>query len=495
MSIRTHARRAAAFLAGGALVASGLGLAGPAPVAHAADTPAPEATATATWLDGQLVDGLLSGDVSRTMDFGLSLLASGTDSPELLAKINAGIDAKVDAYISGAFSPNASNAKAAYYYQVTGLDATDFLTELAADVDDTTGQIDGGTVYSQVWAVLALQQAGSAETPKALNALLATQCTTGDDVGSWGYSCTGGADYDYTAYSILALLPFDEDANAIAAVDKAVAWLKSETAEDGGIGETMWTPNNTNSTGLVAWALGETGDPAAAKSAAWVARHQLLKLTGCPADPEPGAIGYDTTALANARADGEIATPDRSQWTLASAQALAGLAYLSTPAVGKISAPTGYVRAWTNVTVKVSGLRTGQPGCLAGFGNAERVGGPVSTTVGLPPTTGNRILALRWINGSTTATIKALGAKTFSPRVTSARVRRGGTQTILVTGLAPGERFSVRYAGRVVRTGTATSAGGVRASFRVGQTTGVKGVVVLGQFSNRRGSTTFRVVR
>lgn len=499
MSIRTRAHRAAALLAGGALVASGLALAGPAPVARAADTSTPEATAVATWLEGQLAEGLLSGDVSRTMDFGLSLLASGTDTPELLAKVNAGIDAGVDAYIAGAFSPNASNAKAAYYYQVAGGDPTKaaaFVDEVEADVDES-GQIDGGIVYSQAWAVLALQQAGSGEAAAARDALINNQCTTGADIGSWGYSCEGGADYDYTAYSILALLPFDEDPTASAAIDSAIAWLKSETASDGGIGLTEYTPNNTNSTGLLAWALGEAGDPAAAKSAAWVARHQLLTLTGCTSalDPEAGAIGYDATAISNARTDGEIAAPDRSQWTLASAQALAGLGYLATPAVGKVTAPTGYVQAGTNVTVKVSGLRAGQPGCLAGFGNAKRIAGPLSTTVKLPATTGNRVLALRWIDGSTTATIKALGARTFAPRVTSARVRRGGIQTVLVTGLAPGERFSARYAGRVVGTGTATSLGGVRASFRVGQTTGIKGVVVLGQFSNRRGSTTFRVVR
>lgn len=500
MSIRTRAHRAAVLLAGGALVASGVSLTGPAPLAHAAGTPAPEATAAAAWLDGQLVDGLLSGDVSRTMDFGLSLLASGTDTPELLGEINAGIDAKVDAYISGAFSPNASNAKAAYYYQIAGGDpakAAVLVDEVEADVDDA-GQIDGGTVYSQAWAVLALQQAGSGEADEARAVLLEGQCTTGADVGSWGYSCEGGADYDYTAYSILALLPFEADPAVDTAIDAAIGWLKSETAADGGIGVSDWTPNNTNSTGLLAWALGEAGESvAAAKSAAWVARHQLVKLTGCTSalDTEAGAIGYDATAISNARTDGEIAAVDRSQWTLASAQALAGLAYLATPAVGKVTAPTGYVQAGTNVTVRVSGLRAGQPGCLAGFGNAKRIAGPVTTTVKLPGTTGNRVLTLRWIDGSATATVKALGAKTFSPRLARTRVRRGGLQTVTVAGLARGERFSVRYAGRTVRTGTATSTGVARATFRVGRVKGIKTVVVLGQFSNRRGSTTFRVVR
>lgn len=496
MSIRTRARRAAALLAGGALVASGLGLAGPAPLAHAAGTPAPEATAAAAWLDGQLVDGLLSGDVSRTMDFGLSLLASGTDTPELLGEINAGIDAEIGTYIKN----DGTNAKAAYYYQIAGVDPSDaatFVAEAEADVDDA-GQIDGGLVYSQVWAVLALQLAGSGEADEARAALLDGQCTTGADVGSWGYSCDGGADYDYTAYSILALLPFEADPAVDAAIESAITWLKSETAPDGSIGLTDWTPNNTNSTGLLAWALGEAGETAAAaKSAAWVARHQLVELTGCTSalDTEAGAIGYDATAISNARADGAIAAPDRAQWTLASAQALAALGYLAVPALGKVAAPTGYVRAGTNVTVKVSGLRAGQPGCLAGFGNAKRVAGPVTTTVKLPATTGNRVLALRWIDGAATTTIKALGAKTFSPRVAKARVRRGGLQTVAVAGLAPGERFSVRYAGRTVRTGTATSTGVARATFRVGRVKGIKTVVVLGQFSDRRGSTTFRVVR
>lgn len=494
MSIRTRAHRAAALVAGGALVASGLGFAGPAPVAHAADVPAPEATAAAAWLDGQLVDGLLSGDVSRTMDFGLSLLASGTDTPELLAEINAGIDAGADAYIANNWAPNAANAKVAYYFQLAGLDASAYLAELATDVDDTTGEIDGGTPYSQAWAVLALKLANNGEAEAAKNALIADQC----DHGGWSYSCEV-ADPDITAYSVLALLPFDdqvEDADAIAASDRAIDWLKSEQGADGGVVANGVA--NANSTGVTAWALGEAGESAAAaKSAAWVARHQFVQLPGCLAelDPEPGAIGYDSTALANARADGGIAAPDRSQWTLASAQALAALGYLATPAVGTVTGPTGYVRAGANATLKVSGLRAGQPACLTGFGNVTRVSGPGSTAFGLPPTTGNRVVVLRWIDGSTTTTIKALGAKTFSPRVASARVRRGGLQTVRVTGLARWERFSVRYAGRTVRSGTATSTGIARATFRVGRVKGLKSIVVLGQFSNRRGSTTFRVVR
>ncbi len=486
MSIRT---RAGALLAAGALVASGLALAGPAPTAHAADVPSPEARAAVTWLNAQLVDGLVSGEVGTTMDYGLSLIASETQTPALLDQLNAGISGGVDAFIAASWQPNGARAKAAYYYQVAGLDAGALLSGTKAAVDDTTGQIDGGTPYSQAWAVLALETAGDAEAPQAKAALLATQCPS----GAWSYDCAA-PDPDITAYSVLALLPFDEDATAQAAVDKAVAWLKSVQSATGGIAANG--TENSNSTGLAAWALGEAGESAAAaKSASWVAARQLTRLAGCTSalDPEAGGIAYSSATLATARTEGTIA--NRKQWALASAQSLAGLASLSNPVAARVYGPTGYVRAGTVVTVRTSGLRVGQPACLAGFGNVRAIAGPGYARVTLPAATGNRVLALRWVGGGVTTTIKTLGAKTFRPKLRSTRVRRGGLQVVTTTGLAPYERFTVRYAGRAIRTATATSTGVARVSFRVGRVKGLKSVAVLGQFSNRRGTTTFRVVR
>lgn len=486
MSIRT---RAGALLAGGALVASGLTLAGPSPVASAADVPSPEAKAAVTWLNGQLSNGLLSGNVGTTMDYGLSLIASETQTPALLDQLNAGITGGLDAFIAASWQPNGARAKAAYYYQVAGLDAASLVADTKAAVDDTTGQVDGGTPYSQAWAVLALKTAGDAEAAKAAEALVATQCPS----GAWSYDCSA-PDPDITAYSVLALLPYDEDVAATDAVDLAVQWLTSVQSATGGIAANG--TENSNSTGLAAWALGEAGEAAAAaKSASWVAARQLAKLAGCASalDPEAGGIAYSSATLATTRTNGTIA--NRSQWTLATAQALAGLAYLSNPVAGRVYGPTGYVRAGTTVTVRTAGLRAGQPACLAGFGNARAVAGPGYATVKLPVATGNRVLALRWVGGGVTTTIKTLGAKTFRPKVRSARVKRGGLQVVTTTGLAPYERFTLRYAGRTIRTATATATGVARVSFRVGRVKGLKSVVVLGQFSNRRGTTTFRVVR
>lgn len=489
MSIRT---RAGALLAGGALVASGLALAGPTPVASAADNPSPEAAAAAAWLKAQLADGLLSGNVGQTVDFGLSALASGTDTPELLAQLGAGIETKHADIAAG--SPTLVAEVVTFQAQVGGADSG--FVQKVADATDATGKFDGGQAYQQVWGVSALHAAGNAEDVAAAGYLRADQCTS----GAWGYgtACSDGTDYDTTARAVLALLPFDEDAQVSAAIDKAVAWLESELAPDGGIGESMWTPVNTQSTGLVAWALGEAGSPAAAKAASYVAARQLVRITGCasPLDPEHGAIAYGDEDLKQARAAGKIDPADRGyQWIWPSAQALAGLAYLGNPVSGRVYGPTGYVRAGTTVTVRSTGLRAAQPACLAGFGNARAIAGPGYAKVTLPAATGNRVLALRWLGGGVTTTITTLGAKTFRPKVRSTRVKRGGLQVVTVTGLAPAERFTVRYAGRAIRTATATSTGVARVSFRVGRVKGLKSVVVLGQFSNRRGTTTFRVVR
>lgn len=499
MSIRTRARRAGVLLAGGALAASGLsaglGLAGPAPVAHAADVPSPEAKAVSAWLQAQLADGLLAGNIAWTADLGLSALASGTDTPELLAQLNTGLDARHADILSGAPVTAAEVVAFQAQSQGEGADA-DLVQVVAGATDDTTGAFTDGQAWKQVWAVSALQAAGNAEAAKAAAFLRADQCATG--AWGWGTACDGGTDYDTTARGVLALLPFaDEDPAAQTAVDDAVTWLEGELAADGGIGESMYTPINTQSTGLVAWALGAAGSALAPKAASYVAGRQLVKLTGCasPLDVEHGAIAYSDDDVTTARKDGKIDAADRGyQWIWPSAQALAGLAYLSNPVTGRVTGPTGYVHAGTTVAVKVTGLRSSQPACLSGFGTTRRVAGPLGTTVKLPASTGNRVLALRWLGGTTaTTTIKALAAKTFRPVLRSTTVARGGTQVVAVSGLAPGERFVVAYAGRQVGAGTATSKGAIRVTFAVGRTTGVKSVVVRGQFSDRRGSTTFRV--
>ena len=70
--------------------------------------------------------------------------------------------------------------------------------------------------------------------------------------------------------------------------------------------------------------------------------------------------------------------------------------------------------------------------------------------------------------------------------------RRGTTVAITVSRLAPGERVTVTVGG-VRFVGKAGSAGTYVARVAAPRRAGTAKVVVVGQFANRTGSTTFRV--
>lgn len=510
------ARRATAALAGGTLVACGLGLVGPAPVAHAVDA-RPEATSAAEWLKSQLngddlfsyldYQGDLVTDVGTTLDFGLSLVATGADAGALTA-VRGGIDAALSDYI-GADGNEGRVAKAAAFYEAVGQDLSDvggidLLDRLEDSVDDATGQLGGfDDTYGQAWAVQALDANSSGEADLATEYLVSLRCTG----AGWGYDDFTSGDcvsaVDGTAYTLLALLPQRDDLDVAPAIEGAIQWLESQQRADGGFGDwgvnTNGTTSEANGSGLAAWALGEAGETERAQDAArWVADHQIsfvpVACGSTPLSSELGAIAYDDANITQGLTDG-IAPEDQQTWVIASAQALAGLKYLvdapaSTPAV---TAPTGYVRAGLTATVQVTGIRPGQIVCVGGFGVRHRVVGSGAQDIRLPAATGDRLVTLTHAGGTAQATIKTLGVRTLRPVLARTSVVRGGSQTVAVSGLAAGETVTVVYRNGVVRTGRATSKGAYRVSFPVGRVTGTKTVLVRGEFPTRRGSTTFRV--
>ncbi|NHA01807.1 hypothetical protein G5V59_24730 [Nocardioides sp. W3-2-3] len=220
MSIRT---RAGALLAGGALVASGLALAGPSPAAHAADNPSPEAAATTAWLKAQARRRPAVGQ--RRPDRRLRAQRPGQRHrhPRVCSpRLGAGIETKHADIAAG--SPTLVAEVVTFQAQVGSADSG--FVQAVADATDATGKFDGGQAYQQVWGVSALHAAGNAEDAAAAGYLRADQCTS----GAWGYgvACGDGTDYDTTARAVLALLPFDEDPQVSDAIDKAVGWLESE---------------------------------------------------------------------------------------------------------------------------------------------------------------------------------------------------------------------------------------------------------------------------
>ena len=471
-------RRAAALVAAPTLTVAALA-ATPAP-AHAAESPAPAATAAASWLSTQLTDGDVLGQgapFGATLDLAQGLIATGA-SPSLLATLSDGIDAGVDAY---ATTPAAA-AKAAWFYAAA--DETvpaDLVTDVEEAVDPS-GRF-GTDAANQALAVLALEGAGSAEAEMAGVYLAGMQC----EDGSFAYNedCSFGGTVFDTATALLALDAIEDPLpGPAAAIPTATAYVADQQLAGGAFGAP-----NANDPGIAGWALGEVGrTDLAAAAATWIAARQIVSLPGCAARVGHGALMWTDADFAEGLTESNLASTVYS-----SAQALGALAHLpaSAPAM---SAPKGYVKAGSTVTVKVTGLRAGEAACLSGAGSSATLAGPGSLSVKLPAATREHTLTLFTLGTPVTTTVEALGAKKLKLD-RSKKVKKGKKQTVKVTGLAAGEKVTVRVDGKRVDAGKATAAGVVKSVFKVTGKPGKRTVKVVGQFGNRTGTTTFKVVR
>ena len=143
----------------------------------------------------------------------------------------------------------------------------------------------------------------------------------------------------------------------------------------------------------------------------------------------------------------------------------------------------------------MSGLRSGEVACLSGVGAGTRVTGPGgAVSLKLPAATKNHVLTLSSVGAPVTVTVRALGA-TKLRIAKSAKVTSGKKQRAKVSGLAAGERVKVFVKGKRVDGGTANKNGVFRAVFKVRGKVGKRVLSVRGQFTNRTGRTTFKVVR
>lgn len=547
MLTRSLARRAAAAVTGGALVATGLLAAGPAPQAHAV-TESTTADATATWLVGQLDGqhllsylnfGSVSADVGLSIDLLLDLVDSG-DHADVVDQIAAAVEGRATTYAAhdtnpttydcATFTPIAETPYETYYSSATAkalaglaaagrtggtVDALQTQLETvtvdggadAGRISDSTTQggsartdCDYANVFGQAFAVRALDAVGSDEEDAALGYLLDLQNAD----GSWneGLRPIGGAQpaadpsTDGTATALVQLQQVDPSPSLATdtqtAIAKGIAWLKQTQAADGSFGAVGGFGPNANETGLAGWALGLAGeDDAAASAAGWLAARQVVKLTGCTTslDAASGAVAYSDDAFAQGRTDG-ITAAVLGQWLRSSAQALPALAYLptGTPAV---TAPTGYVRAGHPVSVKVSGMPKGAQSCVSGAGPGRRLVGSGTVSLALPAGTRTHTITVRTLDGNATTTLKALGAAKLKVRV-PARINVRKKVAVTVTGLAPRERATITVgAKKVVRTASASGKIVVKVKTVKRGKTKVKAV---GQFADRRGKATVRVV-
>ncbi|MEI5672521.1 MULTISPECIES: hypothetical protein [unclassified Nocardioides] len=493
-------RRAAALVAAPVLASAAVVAVSGAPALAAPTTPpTPAATAAATWLATQTTAGTLPS-LGQTLDFGVGLEASGA-APQVLAAVKTGVDARVASYATG----NNSIAKAAWFYGLVGDPTSAGDTDLNLlglvedNTDDTTGALGGQ--YAQQWfGTLALVEGGSDEAAKSAEYLRSGQCAD----GGWGYStpCVGEGDQFATYYSLAALASLEvKDAPTQAAIDKAVAFLGGKQSATGGFEncteyagppnyECLKSEDNANDTGLAAWSLGLAGANApAAKAAAWVAAHQYVSLPACgAAAPAAGAVSWTSSTFPEG-----VTEDNREQTVFATAQALAGLAYLPTSKPA-LSGPTDYVQAGRTISLKVSGLNAGERGCVSGVGTGKQVSGPGAVAVAIPAGTRNHVLTLSTAGRPATATVKALGATKFRV-IVAKRVAKGKKVRARVTGLAPRESVTLRVTGKRVVRGTANANGVFRTVVKATGKVGKRKVTVRGEFTNRTGKGAFRVVR
>ncbi len=547
MSVLT--RRLGALVASSALAASGLAaFAAPA----GAIVPVTPASNGANWLVGQLTGGLMHNpnfggfdDYGLTIDTGLALQAVGGHASDVKTIDNA-LAANIDSYVTGgAFDEPGSlyagaAAKAAYFAEQAYLaDGTNpspvayggrsLLTDVENSVSGTApikGRIqnvssfaDFSNTIGQAFAVNVLSTVSSAKTADALAFLLKQQCAGGyfrlnftADTTATDQTCDGGVatgqsapDPDVTATALRLLLPqVDSNAKVARAIGKAEAWLLDQQHADGSFnGGTSTNVPNANSTGLAGWALGLLGDTdAASRAAVWVRQHQADELPGCSShlSTQTGAIAYDNHGLAAGRAGG-ITDATSDQWRRATSQALAVLQWAPTgTSAVALTGPSGYVEAGKKATYHVSGVVPGHTVCVTGiaiaFVGSAGIDGTAAVSVTIPPGTATRTISAT--DGTTSAAVqtKSLGAALLHVKSAAGKVRRGHTVRITVTGLAAGERVTVRLRGHVVASGTATSGGAFSRVIHVGRVLGKATLAASGQFADlRHGSMTIRVIR
>ncbi len=314
----------------------------------------------ATWLSGQLTDGLIHNpnfggfdDYGLTADTVFALRAVGGHAAEV-HQARAALSQNVGAY-TGTAGERFSGplAKLLVVAETTGSDPKHFggvnlVQRLNATVT-TSGPAKGriadhsqfgdfANTIGQILAVRGLTAARSGQAAAAQRFLLQQQCTRGffrlnfskPKAAHQGCGAKDPADPDATSYAVVQLWRASKGKPTLrAALKDAAAWLATQQRKGGAfVGGTSTASPNTNSTGLAAWALGLSGRCSAAKAAAtWVAGFQLgAQPTGSALAGERGAIAYDKAGLKAGRQDG-ITPEAEDQWRRATSQAAPGLLF------------------------------------------------------------------------------------------------------------------------------------------------------------------------
>jgi len=522
--MRTTLRPVAAFAVGSALTLTGLVS---APVS--AD-PSPSQSSAATWLAGELTNGLFHfvidmdpdpdieyDDYGLSIDAGFTQLSTGNTA--VAGQTRDAVATHINDYITGeAFGDVGSTyagptAKALVYAQQSGGTPTSYggvnLVTRLESVVSASGRLvdvstfgDNANTIGQSFAARGLTAAGSTKAAAVSSFLLKQQCPAGYFRLALGDShCADNAapDTDVTAFAELNLQGQGQQPGVAAAVTKANAWLLATQAADGSFGGGGVTAApNTNSTGLAAWALGESCHVAAAnRAAAYVRGFQVPAGQTGPLSAEVGAIAYDAAAKTLGQSQGiNDATSD--QWRRATSQAAPGLTWdPNAAATVQVSAPKGFIKGGESAKVTITGAAVGERVCVTdSTGDVAILTGTGSPLTHLVDTTkkgADVTVSATTGPGSATDEIQVLGKARLKPRLAKS-VSQGDKVVVKVKKLGAKEKVKIFVDGKLVAKGKATKKGIFVGRFVARFKVGTHQLKAVGQFKNRSGATTFRVV-
>ena len=371
--MRKHALRAMLALTTTAALTTGLTT---APANAAGSDVTPQAAKAASWLAGQLDEGLVrssyesDGEWFSYTDYGLTLdFFYAFDALDVRQAARQRILDAIEGEVNGYVAPYGTTyagavGKLLSAVQAHGIDPSTYgdgdltsrLEALVHTADDSElgraedapsdDESDTSNTIGQSFVARALTHADSALADEAVTFLLKQQCSEGYFrvyMDSSDHTCDGGTDaesgpsIDATAAAVLALLAVKElgvagvDTAALdTALRDAARWLVGEQADNGSF-EDGGVPN-TNSTGLAAQALaGLDRERAAKRAASWTGAlrvtKQLAERTAFKRR-DVGAVAFSRAALREGKAEG-ITRGVRYQWRRSTAQSAGALDILS----------------------------------------------------------------------------------------------------------------------------------------------------------------------
>lgn len=169
-----------------------------------------------------------------------------------------------------------------------------------------------------------------------------------------------------------------------------------------------------------------------------------------------------------------------------------------------VSVPSGLHLGGQRVRVTATGLEANESytvrigGVTIGSGAAP-ASGVLSRRLVVPNSIGDRRAAVRvaGTNRAGAATLRVVQARRLGLVLARPALHKRQLQAIRVTGLAAGERVTVKYRNGVVSPAMAraTAAGGYQTVVRVGRLAGTKTITVTGEFGSRFAVRTCQVTR